>query len=259
MRRILTIVVAGATLLAGFATYSLWAQQPGFGPGGPMPPGGFPGGRGFGRGRNRGQQQPQEEAKMPTDPRLLAIHKEFVSKAEKLAGDYEKAKELDKARTCYEEILKLVPKYPPAVEALQKLRDKEFSAEKKSVDIYANKGLQDTGIDLVAGKPVRIEVTGSWTFVMNETLGPDGMEIPENLRNFNLGALFGVVETGNKDDAKPFLIGSQYEFTAEKSGRLMLGMWDSKHSDNAGKLDVTIRGTFDTGKSTASRNSSRTE
>src|SRR5262245_35550310 len=99
VRKILTIVVAGAALLAGFATYSLWAQQPGFGQGGPGGPGGFPG-RGFGR-RNRGQQQQQEEeqAKMPTDPRLLAIHKEFVSKAEKLAGDYEKAKELDKART----------------------------------------------------------------------------------------------------------------------------------------------------------------
>ena len=42
-----------------------------------------------------------------------------------------------------------------------------------------------------------------------------------------------------------FLVGSQYEFTAEKPGRLMLGMWDSKHSDNAGKLDVVIRGTFE--------------
>jgi hypothetical protein len=44
---------------------------------------------------------------------------------------------------------------------------------------------------------------------------------------------------------KPFLVGSQYEFTAEKPGKLMLGMWDNKHSDNAGKLDVTIRGTFE--------------
>ncbi len=54
----------------------------------------------------RRQQQMQQKAKemaenqpqLPSDPQLLTLHKEFIAKAERLAVEYERKKQLDKAR-----------------------------------------------------------------------------------------------------------------------------------------------------------------
>jgi hypothetical protein len=228
--------VLGAAIVAAAAAASLYAQQ-----------GNQPGGNRGGRDRDRGREEAaaaDEGYKLPSDPKLLQLHKEFVQKAEKLAKDYENANQTDKARVVYEEILKLVPKYPAAVEALARIGEQEITAEKKSLDIFANKGLTDTGVIVQAGKPIRIVVTGTWTLNLSHELGPDGMEIPEELRDFDLGALVGGVDTGNPDDWDPFAVGKELTFTADQTGRLMLGMWDSEHDDNQGKLHVTIEGTF---------------
>ena len=184
----------------------------------------------------------------PGDPELLKIHQEFVAKTVKLAKDYEKKQEIEKARECYERILKLLPHLPQAEEALAKIKTKQLSAEKKRMTVSANSGWQDTGVDLLEGKPVAIEVSGNWTFKMSENLGPDGMEIPEELREFNLGSLIGMVQTPGDKEPKPFLVGSGVELTPEKGGRLLLRMYDKDPSDNAGKLNVEIHGTFEKSK-----------
>ncbi len=146
-------------------------------------------------------------------------------------------------------ILKLIPRLPEAEQALAKIKEKELTAERKRMVVNANGGWQDTGVDLLAGKPVAIEATGNWTFRMSNDLSPDGMEIPEELRDFNLGSLIGVIGNANagKNGPKPFLIGSNVEFTPEKGGRLYVRMYDSDPSDNAGKLNVDIHGTFEKG------------
>ena len=56
--------------------------------------------------RAAAENQPQ----LPSDPQLLSLHKEFVAKAEKLAMEYERKKDLDKAREVYESLVRLVPK-----------------------------------------------------------------------------------------------------------------------------------------------------
>jgi hypothetical protein len=181
----------------------------------------------------------------PTDPKLIAIHKEFLDKAEKLADEYEKKKQLDKAREVYEAILRLVPKYPRAEEALERLLQTEATTDKKQITIAADKGWQETGVLLQEGKPVIIEAKGKWTFKMSHTLGPEGIEIPKELRDFNLGALVGVIVTGpDPKEFKPFLIGAQKEFTAQESGRLLLRMYDSDPADNSGQVQVTVQSTF---------------
>jgi hypothetical protein len=235
--------IVGAVLLTGGAAVALWAHGTGLGhaqqgQGGrrqPQP-----------QGENRADEGAEEEQvpALPTDPRLLQLHRDFVVKAEKLATEYEQKKELDKARVVYEEILKLVPKHPKAVQALGKLNQQELTAERKVIEVFATKGLQETGVYVVPGKPVHITVAGTWTLNISHTLGPNGMEIAEELRGFNLGSLVGGVDTGNPEEFKPILIGADYEFVAEQPGQLVLGMWDSDHQDNAGKLSVTIQGTF---------------
>ena len=65
----------------------------------------------------RRQQQIQQQMKtfaenqpqLPDDPQLLGLHKEFIAKAERLAVEYERKKQLDKAREVYESMVRLVP------------------------------------------------------------------------------------------------------------------------------------------------------
>ncbi len=181
---------------------------------------------------------------LPSDPRLLSLHRDFVRKAERLASEYEKANENQKARDVYEQILKLVPNYPAAMEKLDEIHRRESMAERVTMTIHANRPWQDTGIRLIAGKPVQIEAKGKWTFRMTHTLPADGMEIPEKLRDFPLGALVGVIDSPDVEEPEPFFIGSKFEFDAPVSGRLLLRMYDSNPTDNTGKLTVEIKGTF---------------
>ncbi|HUY88383.1 MAG TPA: tetratricopeptide repeat protein [Pirellulales bacterium] len=196
----------------------------------------------------KGKEKEEEKGPdLPSDPELMKIHAEFVAKTVKLAKDYERKKDIEKAQECYERILKLLPRLPEAEEALAKIKTKQLNADKKKMTVNANSGWQDTGVDLLEGKPVAIQVAGNqiWMFRMSQEVGPDGMKIPEELREFNLGSLIGKVETGgNPKDIKPFLVGSGAEFTPEKSGRLFLRMYDADPSDNTGRLSVEIHGTF---------------
>ena len=58
--------------------------------------------------RNPRPQPPQKKPSLPVDPQLLGLHKEFVVKAEKLAIEYERKKQFDKAREVYESMVRLV-------------------------------------------------------------------------------------------------------------------------------------------------------
>jgi hypothetical protein len=208
-----------------------------------QPQGGRPGGQG-----SRNRQDDDEERQpppRPTDPRLIEIHKDFLTKAEKLATEYERKKELDKAREVYSAILRLVPEYPLADKALQRLQQEEATTDKKVLDVFADKDWQDTGVTIVEGRPVIIEAAGEWTFQMTYKLGPDGIDIPQELRSFNLGCLVGVIASpGAEQDAKPFFIGASTRFIAENSGQLYLRMYDGDPKDNDGKLQVSIQSTF---------------
>jgi tetratricopeptide (TPR) repeat protein len=191
------------------------------------------------------EQTDKRAPDVPDDPKLRELYKEFVTKAERLAREFEKARQYDKARTCYEQILKLVPGYASAETALAKLREREATAVRRSLDVVANKGWQDTGVIVLAGKPLSIRAEGTWNFRLAAQLGPDGMAIPKELRDFNLGALVGMIVAEDPAKAKPFFVGSEFEMVAEEHGRLWLRMYDADPSDNSGKLSVTIEGTFE--------------
>src|SRR5688572_11242931 len=102
----------------------------------------------------RGQERPKGKTKdkdsgeteaakvrpLPDDERLLALHRDFVKKAESLAKEYEGDKNWGKARTVYEEILKLVPQYGPATAKLTEMLQRESTAKVASFSVKANEG-----------------------------------------------------------------------------------------------------------------------
>ncbi|HEX5445748.1 MAG TPA: tetratricopeptide repeat protein [Pirellulales bacterium] len=194
---------------------------------------------------SEGEETDEPEGGISSDPRLAKIQKEFVIETARLALDYEKKQDTDRARSCYEQILRIFPKHPGAEEALKKIRATELNAEHKQVRVNANEEPKDTGIEVIANRPITIHAEGSWTFRMEHELGPEGMKIPDELRDFNLGSLVGFIHSGqDPKDLKPFFVGKDAEIVPDQSGRLYLFMWDTDWKDNAGRLNVEIRGTF---------------
>jgi len=190
------------------------------------------------------ENQPQ----LPSDPQLLSLHKEFVAKAEKLAQEYERKRQYDKAREVYESLVRLVPKYSQAEEGLNRILSNQAMQDKKLTDVEANKLWQDSGVTLLEGMPVHVEVKGTWK-VVYET-GPQGIEIPEKMRprdnRIKLGTLIAVIadSTSALAEEKPFVLVDGKDFVAKKTGRLYMRMFDVDPSDNEGKLYVRIHSTF---------------
>lgn len=196
-----------------------------------------------GKKKSKGKKPPP----LPNDRRLLSLHLEFVKKAEKLALEYERKKELDKAKAVYGEILKLVPQYASAKQRLDLIRQKEANAKVKQVRVLANKDWQDSGVDILVGKPVTIRAAGTWTFNLKVELGPEGIKIPKELRKYNLGCLVGAINSGS-GKPEPFVVGRETSFVAKKSGRLYFRMYDVRPDDNSGNLKIEVRGTFKEGR-----------
>jgi hypothetical protein len=196
------------------------------------------------RNQPRGKQQTPDEPVLPSDQRLLALHKNFVKDAEKLASEYERDRDWDKAKDVYKEILRLVPKYTAAQNKLEEISQREASAEKATTSVDAAKEWQFSGVTVLEGKPIAIRATGDWTFVLQAKISPDGIPIPEELREFNLGTLIGYIDTGDRENDKPFAIGNGTSFIAEQTGKLYLRMYDSNPKDNEGSLKIEFSGTF---------------
>lgn len=194
--------------------------------------------------RAAAENQPQ----LPSDPVLLNLHKEFIAKAEKLAVEYERKKDFDKAREVYESLVRLVPKYGAAEEGLNRILSNQRVQDRKLTDIEADQAWQDTGVTLQEGMPVHVEVKGSWKVVF-ET-GPGGLEIPEEFRpkdnRIKLGTLIGVIANtpAELSSERPFVIENGMNFTAKRTGRLYMRMFDVDPSDNVGKMYVLIQSTF---------------
>lgn len=185
---------------------------------------------------------------LPDDKRLLSLHLDFVKKAEKLAGEYEGTKDWGKARAVYEEILKLVPQYPSANAKLTEMLQREAGAQKTTVTVKADSDWQDSGIELIEGKPIIIQVTGTWVFHLEAETSADGLSIPKELRDFPLGCLVGMIPSDDPKLSKPFVLGSGKQFISDRNGKLFMRMYDTDPRDNRGSLKVEIHGTFKGGK-----------
>ena len=144
--------------------------------------------------RNPRPQTPQKKPQLPTDPQLLGLHKEFVLKAEKLALEYERKEQFDKAREVYESMVRLIPNFAAAEAGLQRILANQRVQDRKLVSVEANQMWQDSGVNLQVGMPVHTDVKGSWK-VVYET-GPKGIEIPKEFQQRDGRIQTGVVDWG---------------------------------------------------------------
>lgn len=202
--------------------------------------------------QKRMQQQMKEAAEkqpvLPNDPQLLSLHREFILKAEKLAVEYERKKQYDRAREVYESLVRLVPKYGKAEDGLANILKTQATQQRKLAEVSATREWQDSGATIQQGMPVVFDVKGRWKVVL-ET-GPEGIRIPDEMKPRNnriqLGTLIGVIVTDPSEfkDAKPFIVTPGHELIADKTGRLYFRMFDVDPTDNEGKMYVMIQSTF---------------
>lgn len=236
MKRSLTgmlIVVATIVFVTAAVTVTVAAQKRG----------GRNGKSASANGKDDGQME------LAPDPKLQKLQRTFVIDAATLAKEYERKKDLEGARACYEQILRVVPNHPEAKKALEGIHTAEMTKESKSLIVKATEGWQDAGINLIKDRPLTIRADGSWTFAIKQELSADGMEVPKELKEFNWGALVGIIRSsGDAEESKPFVIGKETEITPEKAGRLYLRMYDYDPTDNKGQLRVELQGTFEKGK-----------
>src|SRR5262249_16480483 len=160
---------------------------------------------------------------------------------------YLKTRQPDRAVAVYREILKIVPDEPEAKHQLDNLRAKEAVADSKVFIVQANRDWQDTGIRVIAGKPLKLSATGTWSLNMSHEVGTDGIdEMPKAIKDFRFGSLVGRIDDPEAKEPKFFVIGSGKEMRFDQSGPLLVRIHDTDPSDNQGSLKLEITGRFDT-------------
>ncbi len=200
-------------------------------------------------GKPKNNKPPEPTRPISTDPKILSAYRDFVTTVEGMAADYEKNKQNDKARECYEEILRIVPDYPKAKDKVKFLIEKEYTVDSKVAEVQANEDWQDSGISVVPGKPIRITASGTWTITYTQKVGPTGIEIPGGMRDMNPGELVGMIAaTAHDAKEKTFSVGEKLDLTPDHGGHLFFRMFSPSVKQNTGKLTVQISGTFERSK-----------
>jgi hypothetical protein len=111
-------------------------------------------------------------------------------------------------------------------------------------------GWNDSGLMVRAGQRLRITATGRVSLGGGQMSTPTGLprlaDRDKLMRNEPTGALIAVI--GDDNDEFIF-IGASREFTAQRDGRLFLGVNEGNLGDNSGMYDVTVEAEALTGSS----------
>ncbi|HZH32412.1 MAG TPA: LecA/PA-IL family lectin [Pyrinomonadaceae bacterium] len=112
----------------------------------------------------------------------------------------------------------------------------------------ASNGWNDSGLMVRAGQRLRITATGRVSLGGGQMSTPTGLprlaDRDKLMRNDPTGALIAVIGDDNDDF---IFIGASREFTAQRDGRLFLGVNEGNLGDNSGTYDVTVEAEAVTG------------
>jgi len=111
-------------------------------------------------------------------------------------------------------------------------------------------GWNDSGLMVRAGQRLRITATGRVSLGGGQMSTPTGLprlaDRDKLMRNEPTGALIAVIGDDNDDF---IFLGASREFTAQRDGRLFLGINEGNLADNSGTYDVTVEAEAVTGTS----------
>jgi hypothetical protein len=109
-------------------------------------------------------------------------------------------------------------------------------------------GWNDSGLMVRAGQRLRITATGRVSLGGGQMSTPTGLprlaDRDKLMRNEPTGGLIAVIGDDNDDF---IFLGASREFTAQRDGRLFLGVNEGNLGDNSGTYDVTVEAEAVTG------------
>jgi Ca2+-binding EF-hand superfamily protein len=110
-----------------------------------------------------------------------------------------------------------------------------------TVTVDARERWTDTQVDVRAGDVIEVSARGSITMSQddNDTATPAGSRTGRGAQQAPLPAVAGAL-IARIGDAAPVLVGNRQSFTADRAGRLYLGVNDDHLADNRGQFDVTV-------------------
>jgi tetratricopeptide (TPR) repeat protein len=211
---------------------------------------------GFGQASGKkGKPAPAAQLRQ-LDQQAQRAQEQFLAELEQLAKGYEDAGQTERAKEMLQEILKIRPDHPDAQQTLARFAEQVFRDNSLDVDVEAAHGWTSAGVAVRQGQAIRFEATGTYRYIVNETLGPDGFprtDVVNEMADLPAGALVGVVvpppapgEQPRADGpvlkSRPFLVGSANEFSPAEDGLLYLKLNTPPNSKSTGKVRVKISG-----------------
>ena len=199
----------------------------------------------------------------PVNTRLLdmqaqKIQQDFVKGLGELVTQYESAGERAKAMDLLKSMLKLDPNLDAAKTKLKELEEAVFDERIIEIEIDASGSWVSAGVVVSKGEPFRVESTGTYKLMVNETLGPAGMQTNDPTRDLvtgiPCGALMGMIVDGNRprrgrsEPPVPFAIGAAEEITPKASGSLFLKLNTPSRAKCIGKVKATVSGNISRGR-----------
>ncbi|MFV0443238.1 MAG: hypothetical protein ACK5Q5_06680 [Planctomycetaceae bacterium] len=176
----------------------------------------------------------------------------YVTQMRDLATGYEDAGQMEQAEETLKLILKVTPNDDEIKTKLKDLNEKVFNDNQKEVDVEAAKGWTATGLRVTKGQPIRVEAQGTYKFIVNADVGPDGFPTKDVARDMGegiaTGALMGTVfsESTQRNKppqaGKPFQVGIGGEIKPDADGILFLRLNVPANSKCIGKVKVTVTG-----------------
>lgn len=175
-----------------------------------------------------------------------------------VADGYEEAGQIEKAKEALEAILKLKPDAAAVKQRLTKLNEAVFDANSHVVEVDVTRGWTTTGIRVTKDQPIRFESEGTYRYILNETIGPDGFSQQDLMRDMAAGvptgALMGLIlpppRPGQREPpepGRPFFIGSAQEISPDSDGALLLRLNVPPGHKCVGKVKVNISGNIKPG------------
>lgn len=194
-------------------------------------------------------KRPAPGSTKPLDLQAEKIQAEYLQGLSKLASEYEEAGDLEKAAGMLKEILKIKPEVESVKNKLKQFEEAVFDSNSVTLEVDSAKNWVTTGVTVTKDKPIRIEATGTYKFVVNETLGADGFDnndpLQEMAANLPAGGLIAMVaptDRNRRDPPQPVMIGAAKEVTFKESGLLLLKVNAPSTAKCVGKLKVKISG-----------------
>lgn len=204
-------------------------------------------------GRTKGADKPSPKV---LDARAEQAFDQFIRETAELARQYEEAGQYQKSKQLLESILKLRPQLTGAKKKIQELDEAMLSVNELEFDVDVGHGWGPPRARVFAEKPLRVKADGSYRFLVNRTVGPEGFPTKEPEKSdmaaqVPCGALMGLIvgkdKSGKPKAGKPFPLGAGGDVTPKQDGLLFVRMNLPPGHQSNGRISVQLSGAVSAG------------